>query len=403
MLSKLRDQFPNLNVKVQDKALVYFDNAATTLTPQVVIDKMNEYYLKYGANVHRGIHSLSEQATAEFEATRDAVQNFIGANKREEIIFTRGTTESINLVARSFGDAFIKQNDEIIISHLEHHSNIVPWQMLCERTGAKLKVIPINTKGELLIHEYKKLLTSKTKLVSVNYASNALGTINPIKEMITLAHSFGAKFFVDGAQAIGNYPLNMQELNCDFFAFSAHKMYGPNGVGVLYGKEEILNAMPPFHGGGDMIDTVTFEKTTYNHLPHKFEAGTPNIADVIATKTAIDFIQSIGLQKIQKHKEMLLHYATQRLEKIAGLSIIGTAEKKCAVISFVIDGIHPQDLATLLDKYGIAIRTGHHCTQPIMQFFNIPATARASFSIYNTKEEIDYFIQSLEKVMAILN
>ena len=403
MLSKLRDQFPNLNVKVQDKALVYFDNAATTLTPQVVIDKMNEYYLKYGANVHRGIHSLSEQATAEFEATRDAVQNFIGANKREEIIFTRGTTESINLVARSFGDAFIKQNDEIIISHLEHHSNIVPWQMLCERTGAKLKVIPINTKGELLIHEYKKLLTSKTKLVSVNYASNALGTINPIKEMITLAHSFGAKFFVDGAQAIGNYPLNMQELNCDFFAFSAHKMYGPNGVGVLYGKEEILNAMPPFHGGGDMIDTVTFEKTTYNHLPHKFEAGTPNIADVIATKTAIDFIQSIGLQKIQKHKEMLLHYATQRLEKITGLSIIGTAEKKCAVISFVIDGIHPQDLATLLDKYGIAIRTGHHCTQPIMQFFNIPATARASFSIYNTKEEIDYFIQSLEKVMAILN
>ena len=401
-VKELRQQFPILGRTVKDKPLVYFDNAATSQKPQSVIDALVNYYTQYNANIHRGIHTLAEEATAAFEATRDTVRQFIHAAFREEIIFTRGTTEGINLVANTWGSQNINAGDEIIISTMEHHSNIVPWQILCEEKKAVLKVIPINHQGELLMDEFIKLLSSKTKLVSIVHASNALGTVNPVKQIIDAAHKAGAVVLVDGAQSTVHLDIDVQQMDCDFFAFSAHKLYGPTGMGILYGKRDLLEAMPVFHGGGEMIKEVTFEKTTYNDLPYKYEAGTPNIADAIAFKTALDFISQTGKENIRKHEEELLRYATQQLEQLPGLKIIGTAKEKLSVVSFVIDKIHPQDIGILLDNQGIAVRTGHHCTQPLMDRFGIPGTTRASFAVYNTKEEIDQLVAGLKKVIKIL-
>lgn len=398
----IRQRFPILNREVKDKPLIYFDNAATSQKPQSVIDALVNYYTQYNANIHRGIHTLAEEATAAFEATRDTVRQFIHAAFREEIIFTRGTTEGINLVANAWGRQNINAGDEIIISTMEHHSNIVPWQILCEEKEAVLKVIPINDQGELLMDEFIKLLSSKTKLVSIVHASNALGTVNPVKEIIDAAHKAGAVVVVDGAQSTVHLDIDVQQMDCDFFAFSAHKLYGPTGMGILYGKKNLLETMPVFHGGGEMIKEVTFEKTTYNDLPYKFEAGTPNIADAIAFKTALDFISQTGKDKIRQHEEELLKYATEQLKQLPGLKIIGTAKEKVSVISFVIDKIHPQDIGILLDNQGIAVRTGHHCTQPLMDRFGIPGTTRASFAVYNTKEEIDQLVTALKKVIKIL-
>ena len=399
----IRQQFPILKREVKGKRLVYFDNAATTQKPQSVIDALVNYYKGYNANIHRGIHSLAEEATAAFEHTRDLVQQFIHAPSREEIIFTRGTTEGINLVAYTWGRQNIGAGDEIIISTMEHHSNIVPWQVLCEEKKAILKIIPINNKGELMMEEYNALITPKTKLVAVVHVSNALGTINPIKQIITAAHKAGARVLVDGAQSAAHLEIDVEEMDCDFFVFSAHKAYGPTGVGVLYGKKELLEAMPVFQGGGEMIKEVSFEKTTYNDLPYKYEAGTPNIADVIAFQAALNFIEQTGKENIRKHEEELLQYATMQLGDIPGLSIIGTAKEKVGIVSFVIDHIHPQDLGILLDNRGVAIRTGHHCTQPLMKRFEIPGTARASFAVYNTKEEIDVLVAGLEKAIKMLS
>ena len=401
-LYAIRQQFPILERKVKGWPLVYFDNAATTQKPQSVIDALVQYYSAFNANIHRGIHTLAEEATAAFESTRDSVREFIQASSREEIIFTRGTTEGINLVAYTWGRQNIKPGDEIIISSMEHHSNIVPWQILCEEKGAVLRVIPINDEGELLIDEFKKLLNAKTKLVSIVHVSNALGTINPVKQIIAAAHKAGAVVLVDGAQSTVHLDINVQQMDCDFFVFSAHKLYGPSGTGVLYGKKHLLEAMPVFLGGGEMIKEVTFEKTTYNDLPYKYEAGTPNIADVIAFKAALDFIRQIGKENIRKHEEELLQYATAQLEQIPGLRIIGRAKEKVGIVSFIINRIHPQDLGILLDNRGIALRTGHHCTQPLMNCFGIPGTTRASFAVYNTKEEIDGLITGLEKAIKIL-
>jgi cysteine desulfurase/selenocysteine lyase len=399
----IRQQFPLLNREVKGKPLVYFDNAATSQKPQSVIDALVNYYTNYNANVHRGIHTLAEEATMAFESTRDAAQQFINAESREQIIFTRGTTEGINLVAYTWGRQNIKAGDEIIISSLEHHSNIVPWQILCEEKGAGLKIIPISDKGELLIDEYINLLSSKTKLVSVAHASNALGTINPVKQIIEKAHKVGAVVLIDGAQSTVHLDIDVQEMDCDFFVFSSHKLYGPTGIGVLYGKKELLEAMPPFQGGGEMIKEVTFEKTTYNDLPYKYEAGTPNIADAIAFKAALDFVKQIGKENIRKHEEELLQYGTKRLKEIPGLRVIGEAKEKVSVISFIIEGLHPQDIGILLDNRGIAVRTGHHCTQPLMNCFGIAGTVRASFAVYNTKEEIDELITGLQKVIKMLS
>jgi len=399
---KIRQQFPILNREVKGKPLIYFDNAATAQKPLAVIDALTNYYSHYNANVHRGIHTLAEEATMAMEHTRDAVQKFINAGSREQIIFTRGTTEGINLVAHSWGRPNINAGDEIIISAIEHHSNIVPWQMLCEEKKASLKVIPVNSNGELNLDEYKKLLGSKTKLVAVGHASNALGTINPVKEIIEAAHKIGAVVLVDGAQSSVHLDIDVQEMDCDFFVFSSHKLYGPTGIGILYGKKELLENMPPFMGGGEMIKEVTFEKTIYNDLPYKFEAGTPNIADTIALKAALDFVEQTGKEKIRKHEEELLTYATKKLEEIPGLRIIGKAKNKVSVISFIVDGLHPQDIGILLDNRGIAVRTGHHCAQPCMDFYGIPGTVRASFAMYNTKEEIDELIVGLQKAIKML-
>lgn len=401
-IENIRNQFPILNYKVKDKKLVYFDNAATTQKPQVVIDRLSDYYSEYNANIHRGIHHLAEKATAAYEEVRTQVQSFINAKYAEEIIFTRGTTEGINLVAHSFGEQFVSEGDEIIISELEHHSNIVPWQLLCERKKAILKVIPINDLGELKIDAYKSLLTPKTKLVAVNYVSNALGTINPVEEIIELAHKEGAKVLIDGAQSTSHIEVDVQKLDIDFYAFSAHKMYGPTGIGVLYGKKELLEAIPPYQGGGEMIDEVTFEKTTYNVLPYKFEAGTPNIGDTIAFKAALDFIEEVGISTIAKQEEILLDYAHNKLKEIDGIKFFGEAKDKVSVISFGFNDVHHQDLAILLDNYGIAIRTGHHCTQPLMKRLGILGTSRVSFAVYNTIEEVDYFIDALKKVLNML-
>ena len=398
----IRQEFPVLNRKVKGRQLIYLDNAATTQKPQRVISALDYYYKNLNANIHRGIHTLAEEATAAFEETRDAVKEFIGAGSREEIIFTKGTTEGINLVAYSWGRKNIRAGDEIIISNMEHHSNIVPWQLLCEEKNAVLKVIPINDAGELILDEYEKLLGPKTRLVSIVHVSNALGTVNPIKQMIARAHAAGALFMVDGAQSAVHLDIDVTDMDCDFFAFSAHKLYGPTGVGVLYGKKEILESMPPFQGGGEMIKEVTLTKTVFNDLPYKFEAGTPNIADVIAFKTSLDFIRFYGKDKIRKHENELLDYAHQELEKIPGLRIVGTAKEKVSVVSFVIEGAHPQDIGILLDNRGIAVRTGHHCAQPLMDRFCIPGTARASFALYNTVFEIDELVTALMRIVKIL-
>jgi cysteine desulfurase/selenocysteine lyase len=397
----IRQQFPALNRQVKGQPLVYFDNAATTQKPQVVIDALVDYYTNYNANVHRGIHTLAEEATAAFEASRDAARQFINASSREEVIFTRGTTEGINLVAYTWGRKNIKAGDEIIITEMEHHSNIVPWQLLCEEKGATLKMIP-QQDGVLLLDEYKKLLSSKTKLVSVVHVSNALGTVNPVEEIIKLAHQAGAKVLIDGAQSTVHLDIDVQAMDCDFFAFSSHKVYGPTGIGVLYGKRELLEAMPPFQGGGEMIKEVTLEKTTYADLPYKFEAGTPNIGDAVVLKAALEYVSRIGKEKIRKHETELLTYATEQLVQLPGLRIIGAAASKVSVASFFIDKVHPQDVGILLDNRGIAVRTGHHCAQPLMHCFGIPGTIRASFAMYNTKEEVDQLIIGLQKALKLL-
>lgn len=398
----IRKQFPILDREVKGKPLVYLDNAASSQKPQVVIDALVEYYTRYNANIHRGIHTLAEEATAAFEATRDRVKDFIGASSREEIIFTRGTTEGINLVAYTWGRQHIKEGDELIISGMEHHSNIVPWQVLCEEKKAVLRVVPVNDQGELLMDEYRKLLSDRTKLVSIVHASNSLGTINPVKEIIDAAHNVGAVVMVDGAQSSVHLDIDVQQMDCDFFAFSAHKLYGPTGAGILYGKKALLESMPVFQGGGEMIKEVSFNKTTFNDLPYKYEAGTPNIADVVAFKAALDFVDQVGRDDIRRHEEELLQYATAKLEQVPGLRIIGRAREKVSLVSFIIDKVHPQDLGILLDNRGIAVRTGHHCTQPLMDRFCIPGTTRASFAVYNTKEEVDELVRGLEKAIKIL-
>jgi len=401
-VTKIRQGFPILQTEVKGKPLVYFDNAATNQKPKEVIEALEDYYSNTNANIHRGIHYLSEKATAAYEDTRKAVAQFLGAAEPEEIIFTKGTTEGINLVAQTYGRQNLKKGDEVLISTMEHHSNIVPWQMICEETGATLKVIPINDAGEIIWDEFENLLSEKTKILSIVYVSNALGTINPVKKMIDKAHEVGAVVMVDGAQSTSHIQVNVQELDADFYAFSGHKVYGPTGMGALYGKRSLLESMPPYQGGGEMIAEVTFEKTTYNELPYKFEAGTPNIGDVIAFHTALNYVESIGLQNIYDHEHELMLYATGKMLEIKGLNIIGQAQEKTSVVSFHFEDVHHQDLAIMLDNYGIAIRTGHHCTQPLMQRFGILGTSRVSFAVYNTKEEIDYFIDSLHKVLNIL-
>jgi cysteine desulfurase / selenocysteine lyase len=399
---KLRDDFPMLKKKMHGHPLIYLDSAATAQKPQSVIDAMTNFYCEQYGTVHRAVYELSVVSTQEYQNVRCKIAAFLNARKPEEIIFTRGTTESINMIAYSFGKAFVKPGDEVIIAESEHHSNIVPWQLLCEDRGAVLKVIPINDKGELLLDAYADFLTSRTKIVSIAHIANSLGTINPVKEIIAMAHRTGAKVLIDGAQTVPHMSVNVQDLDADFYVFSGHKIYGPTGIGILYGKADLLEAMPPAQGGGDMIETVTFPKTTYNVLPMKFEAGTPMIAEVIGLGAAIDYVNAIGLDNIQKWEHELLEYATNLLQKIDGLRIIGTAAKKGAIISFVVEGTHPLDLGTMLDLRGVAIRTGHHCAQPTMRHFGIPATARASFALYNQKDEIDRFTAALKDVIRLL-
>ena len=401
-VQKIRADFPILSQKVNGKPLVYFDNGATSQKPQVVIDAISKYYSEINANIHRGVHTLSQLATDAYEVSRNTIQNHINAKHNHEIIFTSGTTFGINLVANGF-TSLLKAGDEVMVSALEHHSNIVPWQFLCEKTGAKLVVIPMNEKGELVISEFDKLLSEKTKIVTLNHISNALGTVNPIEYIIKKSHGVGAAVLIDGAQATPHLRPDVQALDCDFYVFSGHKICGPTGVGILYGKEEWLRKLPPYQGGGEMIAEVTFEKTTYADLPHKFEAGTPNISGGIVLGTAIDYMNAIGFDNIAAYEQELLDYGTKRLQEIEGLTIYGTGENKASVISFNIDGIHPYDIGTIIDKLGIAVRTGHHCAQPIMNFFNIPGTIRASFAFYNTKEEIDIFVEAVKKAQMMLS
>ncbi len=401
-IQKIRADFPILSQTVNGKPLVYFDNGATSQKPQIVIDAEVKYYQEINANIHRGVHTLSQLATDAYEISRGKVKDHINAKHAHEVLFTSGTTHGINLVTNGFA-SILKPGDEVIVSSLEHHSNIVPWQMLCEKTGAVLKVIPMNENGELIIDEFDALLSEKTKVVTVNHISNALGIINPIKYIIDKAHNVGAAVLIDGAQAVPHLKPNVQELDCDFYAFSGHKMCGPTGTGILYGKEEWLNKLPPYQGGGEMIKEVTFEKTTYADLPHKFEAGTPNIAGGIVLGTAIDYLNNIGFENIQEYEHELLEYATKRLSEIEGLRIYGTGKSKASVVSFNIDGIHPYDIGSIIDKLGIAVRTGHHCAQPIMNFFCIPGTIRASFSFYNTKEEIDLMVDAVKKAQTMLS
>ncbi|MCB9185380.1 MAG: cysteine desulfurase [Flavobacteriales bacterium] len=397
-IESIRAQFPILQREVNGKPLIYFDNGATSQKPQSVINAINHYYEYENSNIHRGVHTLSQEATSAYEEVRKKVQKFINAEHDHEIIFTSGTTGGINLVASSFGENLIRKGDEILITAMEHHSNIVPWQMLCERKGAHLKVVPISKEGELDLEEYERLIGPKTELISLVHVSNSLGTINPIKKMIDIAHAQNIPVLIDGAQAIHHTPVDVQELDCDFYVFSAHKMYGPTGVGVLYGKEELLNDMAPYQGGGDMIKNVTFEKTIYNDLPHKFEAGTPNIAGGIGLGAAIDFINSIGYDFIIQHEAELSRFATSQLRDIKGLRFIGTAKERAGLVSFVLDGIHPYDTGVILDKLGLALRTGHHCTQPVMTFFEVPGTVRASFAVYNTKQEVARLVEGIDRV-----
>lgn len=401
-ITAIRRQFPVLQREVKGHPLVYLDNAATSQKPKVVIDALVDYYSGYNANIHRGIHTLAEEATAAFEATRDTVARFINAASREQIIFTRGTTESINLVAQTWGRQHVNKGDEIIISGMEHHSNIVPWQLLCLEKEAVLKVIPVLDNGELDLAAYRALLSPRTRLVSIVHVSNALGTVNPVKEIIDAAHQYGAVVMIDGAQSSVHLDIDVQALDCDFFAMSAHKVYGPTGIGVLYGKKELLEAMPVFQGGGEMIKEVSFEGTTFNELPYKYEAGTPNIADTIAFKAALDFVTETGKDRMRQHEDQLLAYATDKLQQLPGLRIIGQAAEKISLVSFIIDGIHPQDIGILLDTQGIAVRTGHHCAQPLMHRFGIPGTVRASFAVYNTMEELDRLIAGLQRAIKLL-
>jgi cysteine desulfurase/selenocysteine lyase len=401
-IQKIRADFPVLDQRVNGSPLVYFDNAATTQKPKSVIDALSQYYASDNANIHRGIHALAERATTAFELTRTKIKEFIHAPSSDQIILTSGTTGSINLVAQTFGRANFSKGDKILISNLEHHSNIVPWQMIAEEKGAIIEVIPVDNTGVLDLNAYRNLLDSKVKLVAVNHVSNAIGTINPIAEMIQLAHEHGAKVLIDGAQSVAHLDVDVQALDLDFFAFSAHKLFGPTGVGVLYGKRELLESMPPYQGGGEMIKEVSFDGTTYNELPYKFEAGTPNIADVIAFSAAIDYVNGLSKEALFTQELALLAYATEQLSEIPGLRIIGTAPDKIAVISFVMEGIHPQDLGVLLDKFGIAIRTGHHCVQPLMKRFGLPGTCRASFAFYNTFEEVDIFVKALRRSINML-
>ncbi|MDG1279271.1 MAG: cysteine desulfurase [Algoriphagus sp.] len=402
-IEKIRSLFPVLHQEVHGKPLVYFDNAATTQKPQAVLDALTTYYNHDNSNIHRGAHALADRATRYFEETRETVKNFINAKEAAEIIFTKGTTESINLVAATFGRKFIGKGDEIIISTLEHHSNIVPWQMLCEEKEAVLRIIPITESGEIIYAEFEKLLSPKTKFVSIVHASNALGTINPVQKIINAAHAVGAKVLLDGAQSTSHLEVDVQKLDCDFLAFSAHKLYGPTGLGVLYGKREVLEAMPPFQGGGEMIKEVTFEKTTYNEIPFKFEAGTPNIADVIAFKSALDFINLLGKKDIKTHEDELLAYANERMSEIKGFIPVGTAAEKVSVLSFNINGMHPYDVGMMLDANGIAVRTGHHCTQPLMKRLGLEGTVRASFAVYNSKSEIDKLAEGISRIARIKN
>jgi cysteine desulfurase / selenocysteine lyase len=396
--ARLSKDFPALNQLVHGKPLVYLDNAATSQKPRSVINAITRFYQEDCSNIHRGVHLLSERATRAYEDVRLTAQQFIHASNPAEVIFVRGTTEAINLVAQSYGRAHVQAGDAVLISAMEHHSNIVPWQMLCEEKGAKLHVIPMNDRGELLLDEYEKLLTPETKLVAVAHVSNALGTVNPVRRIIRMAHERGIPVLVDGAQAVPHLQVDVQDLDCDFYAFSGHKMYGPTGIGILYGKRRLLEAMPPYQGGGDMISSVTFEKTTYNSLPHKFEAGTPDISGVIGLGAAIEYLTRIGLDNVAAHEHDLLVYATEQITRLPGVRVIGTAKEKAAVLSFVLDGIHPHDVGTILDQEGIAVRTGHHCAQPVMQFFGIPATTRASFALYNTEAEADALMRGITKV-----
>jgi len=397
----IRKDFPILHTKVHGHPLVYLDNAATSQKPRTVIDAIVRYYEGENANIHRGVHYLSQIATEEFEKARETVRAFVNAAQASEIIFTRGTTEAINLVAQTYGRAHVGAGDEVLITAMEHHSNIVPWRMLCEEKGAKLRVAPINDAGELLLEEYEKLLGPRTKVVAVAHVSNALGTINPLKRMVAMAHKRGIPVVVDGAQAVPHLAVDVQDLDADFYAFSGHKMYGPTGIGVLYGKHALLDAMPPYQGGGDMISSVTFEKTTYNKLPHKFEAGTPDMAGVAGLKAAIEYMNGIGIAKIAAHEHELLEYATEVVGALPGVRLIGTAREKAGVLSFVLDEVHPHDIGTILDQQGIAVRTGHHCAQPVMERFRIPATVRASFAVYNTRGEVDALVRGLRKVREV--
>ena len=401
-ITKIRADFPILNQKIYNKPLVYFDNAATTQKPKQVIKALTDYYETINSNIHRGVHYLSQAATNAYEDSRESVKKFINAKSKNEIIFTRGTTEAINLVAFSFAKKHIQKDDEVIISAMEHHSNIVPWQMICEERQAILKVIPINDKGEIIFEEFENLLNKKTKIIAITHISNVLGTINPIKKIIEKAHSLKIPVMIDGAQGIVHSKIDVQDLDCDFYCFSGHKMYGPTGIGVLYGKEELLNELPPYQGGGDMIEKVTFEKTTYNPSPLRFEAGTQNIADAIALKSAIDYIETIGISNIVNYENELLNYASSKLLEIDGIKFFGTSKHKASLISFLIDNIHPYDAGTIIDKFGVAVRTGHHCAQPLMERFGIAGTVRASFAFYNTFDEIDVLIKAVVRAKEML-
>ncbi|HEY4679177.1 MAG TPA: cysteine desulfurase [Candidatus Angelobacter sp.] len=401
-VQKVRKDFPILHQTVHGKPLVYLDNAATTQKPLMVIEAIENYYRRDNSNIHRGVHTLSERATEAYENVRVAAQKFLNAADHKEIIFVRGTTEAINLVAQTYGRKNVGSGDEVLITAMEHHSNIVPWQLLCEEKGAKLRVAPINERGELQLDEFEKLLVPKTKIVAIGHLSNALGTINPIREIVGMAHARNIPVLVDGAQAVARMQVDVQALDCDFYALSSHKLYGPTGVGILYGKRKLLEAMPPYQGGGDMIASVTFEKTVYNRLPYKFEAGTPNIADTIGLGAAFEYLNKLGLEQIEQHEADLLDYATKSVEAIPGVKLVGTAKEKAGVLSFVMEDIHPHDIGTILDTEGIAVRTGHHCAQPVMQRFGIPATARASFGLYNTREEVDLLVKGIRKVQEVL-
>tara|TARA_B110000116_G_scaffold180203_1_gene156005 strand:- start:389 stop:1603 length:1215 start_codon:yes stop_codon:yes gene_type:complete len=397
----IKENFPILDQKINGKNLVYLDSAATTQKPKEVIDSLNKYYKENNSNIHRGVHTLSQKATEDYEEARKIITNFIGATSSKEIIFVRGATEAINLIANSYVKPLLKKNDEIIISQMEHHANIVPWQMICEEKKAKLKIIPMDNNGELIIKELDKIINEKTKFISVNHVSNSLGTINPIRKIIQIAHQSNIKIMIDGAQAVQHLEIDMKEIDADFYCFSGHKVYAPTGIGILYGKKELLEKMPPYQGGGDMIKSVTFEKTIYNDIPNRFEAGTPNISGAIALGKAIDYITHIGINNITKYEKDLLNYATSKLNKISEIKIIGEAKEKAAVISFIIEGIHPHDIGTIMDSHGIAIRAGHHCTQPVMDYYNITATARVSFAIYNTKKDIDKLVEAIKKCIEV--